>query len=66
MNSMKIGMKLVVSLGCIAAVMITVGLFFLFNQEQSRLESLLEEQGKMIQAQVEVTRAYIAKITWGN
>ncbi len=61
MNSLKIGMKLVVSLGCIAAVMITVGLFFLFNQEQNRLESLLEEQGKMIQAQVEVTRAYIAK-----
>ena len=61
MNSMNIGMKLVVSLGCIAAVMIAVGLFFVFNQEEARMHALLEEEGKMIQAQVEVTRAYIAK-----
>ena len=61
MNSMKIGAKFVVSLACIAAVMIIVGLFFIYNQEQSRLHALLEEQGKMVQAQVEVTRAYIAK-----
>ncbi len=61
MKSLNIGMKFVVSLGCVAAVMITVGQIFLFNQEENRLHDLLEEQGKMIQAQVEVTRAYIAK-----
>ena len=61
MNSMNIGMKLVVSLGCIAAVMMTVGLLFVFNQEEARMQAVLEEEGKMIQAQVEVTRAYIAK-----
>ncbi|MGB0908756.1 MAG: methyl-accepting chemotaxis protein [Nitrospirales bacterium] len=61
MKSLNIGMKLVVSLGCMAAVMITVGQVFLYNQEQSRLHNLLEQQGEMIQAQVEVTRAYIAK-----
>ncbi len=61
MKSLKIGMKMIVSLGIIAAVMITVSLLFLFNQEQSRLHALLESQGEMIQAQVEVTRAYIAK-----
>ncbi len=61
MKSLNIGMKLVVSLGCMAAVMITIGQVFLFNQEQNRLHSLLERQGEMIQAQVEVTRAYIAK-----
>ena len=61
MKSMKIGMKFVLSLGGIAAVMITVGLLFVFNQEEARMQEILEEEGKMIQAQVEVTRAYIAK-----
>ncbi|MCA9472458.1 MAG: methyl-accepting chemotaxis protein [Nitrospira sp.] len=61
MNSMKIGTKFIVSLGCIAVVMILVGLFFIFHQEERRLHAMLEEQGAMVQAQVEVTRAYIAK-----
>jgi len=61
MKSMKIGMKLVLSLGCITMVMIFISFLFLYNQEESRLYALLEERGKMVQTQMEVTRAYIAK-----
>ena len=61
MSSMKIGTKMVVALGIIAAVLTIVGGFFIYEQEQARLLTLLESQGKVIQAQVEVTRAYIAK-----
>ena len=61
MSSMKIGTKMVVALGIIAAVLTIVGGFFIYEQEQARLLTLLEGQGKVIQAQVEVTRAYIAK-----
>ena len=41
--------------------MTILGGFFIYEQEQARLLTLLESQGKVIQAQVEVTRAYIAK-----
>ena len=61
MSSMKIGTKMVVALGMIAAVLTLVGGIFIYEQEQARLLTLLESQGKVIQAQVEVTRAYIAK-----
>ncbi|GJL50907.1 methyl-accepting chemotaxis protein [Candidatus Nitrospira salsa] len=58
---MKIGMKLVLSLGCITMVLTFISLLFLYNQEESRLYALLEERSKMVQTQMEVTRAYIAK-----
>lgn len=61
MNRMKIGMKMVVMLGGICAVMTLMGIFFIYQQEQARLLSLLEDRGRVIQAQVEATRAYIAK-----
>ena len=61
MGSMKIGTKMVVALGIIAAVLTLVGGIIIYEQEQARLLTLLEGQGKVIQAQVEVTRAYIAK-----
>lgn len=61
MRKAKLSFKFIVSLGCIAAVMIGAGLFFLYHQEQARLLELLETEGQIVQAQVEVTRAYIAK-----
>ncbi|MDR4486305.1 MAG: methyl-accepting chemotaxis protein [Nitrospirales bacterium] len=58
---MRIGTKLVLALGVLATGMIVLGLWATYHQEEGRLRTLLEEEGRIIQAQVEVTRAYIAK-----
>ncbi len=61
LEDMKIGAKMVLCLGVIAAVLSLVGLYFLYSQEEANMLRQLEERGKVIQAQVEVTRSYIAK-----
>ena len=61
MRNMRIGPKFVLSLGVMAVVLVACGLWGVYQQEEGRLRMLLEEEGKIIQAQVEVTRAYIAK-----
>lgn len=61
LENMKIGTKMVLCLGVIAAVLSLVGLSFLYSQEEANMLRQLEERGKVIQAQVEVTRSYIAK-----
>lgn len=58
---MKIGVKLCVALGCMTTVMICTAFLFLYHQEEARLYALLEEQSTMVQVQMDVTRAYIAK-----
>jgi len=59
--NMKIGPKMVGLLGAIAAVLSMVGLLFLYSQEEANMLRQLESRGQVIQAQVEVTRSYIAK-----
>ncbi|WP_447968324.1 methyl-accepting chemotaxis protein [Nitrospira sp. M1] len=61
MRSMKIGAKLIAAVGCLATVMIFIALLFLYNQEEHRVYALLDERSKMIQVQMEVMRAYVAK-----
>ena len=61
MRNLRIGPKFVVSLGILATVLVVCGLWGVYQQEEGRLRMLLEEEGKIIQAQIEVTRAYIAK-----
>ncbi|MDH5427622.1 MAG: methyl-accepting chemotaxis protein [Nitrospirota bacterium] len=61
MGNLRIGQKFVVALGLLAIVLVVCGLWGVYQQEEGRLRMLLEEEGKIIQAQVEVTRAYIAK-----
>jgi len=61
MGNMKIGMKSLVYLGITAIVVSAIGLYLVYQQETARMFSTLEEQGKIIQAQIDVTRAYLAK-----
>ncbi|MDH4194124.1 MAG: methyl-accepting chemotaxis protein [Nitrospirota bacterium] len=58
---LRIGPKFVLFLGTLAAGLIVCGLWVMYQQEEGRLRTLLEEEGKIIQVQIEVTRAYIAK-----
>lgn len=61
MRNLRIGPKFVLSLGLLAIVLVVCGLWGVYQQEEGRLRMLLEDEGKIIQAQIEVTRAYIAK-----
>ncbi len=61
MNNLKIGPKLIVSLAVLATVLLVCGLWGIYQQEENRLRMFLEEEAKVIQSQIEVTRAYIAK-----
>ena len=61
MRNLRIGPKFVLSLGILAIVLVVCGLWGVYQQEEGRLRMHLEEEGKIIQAQIEVTRAYIAK-----
>ncbi|MEX0830025.1 MAG: methyl-accepting chemotaxis protein [Nitrospirales bacterium] len=61
MRNLRIGPKFVLSLGLLAIVLVMCGLWGVYQQEEGRLRMLLEDEGKIIQEQIEVTRAYIAK-----
>lgn len=61
MRKLRIGPKFILSLGLLATALLVCGLWGVYQQEEGRLRMLLEEEGKSIQAQIEVTRAYIAK-----
>lgn len=61
MRNLRIGPKFILSLGLLAAVLLVCGLWGIYEQEEGRLRASLEEEGAIIQSQIEVTRAYIAK-----
>ena len=61
MRRMRIGPKFLLSLALLGTGMLMLGWWMTNYQEEGRLRALLEEEGKIIQAQIEVTRAYIAK-----
>lgn len=61
MPLLRIGSKFIFFLGALAAGLIGCGLWVTYQHEERRLRVLFEDEGKIIQAQIEVTRAYIAK-----
>jgi len=61
LSQMKIAQKFIVLIGVIATVVTAVGLYFVYQQEQSKMLWMLEGRGKIIEAQTQVTRGYIAK-----
>lgn len=61
MHRLSIGPKFVLILGTLAVGLIVCSLGVIYQQEVGRLQMILEEHGKRIQAQFDVTRAYIAK-----
>lgn len=60
-SDLKISVKMVMSLGVIAAIISLVGLYFLYQHEKANMMRQLDARGQVIQAQIEVTRSYIAK-----
>ncbi|GJL57169.1 MAG: hypothetical protein NPIRA03_00260 [Nitrospirales bacterium] len=61
MQRLKIGPTFVLIMGGVAVGFIACGLGMIYLHEFSRMQMILEEQGRLIQAQLEVTKVYIAK-----
>ena len=61
LQQMKIGPKFIITVGGAAVVVTAIGLYLVFEQERTKISSMLETRAKIIQAQTEVTRAYISK-----
>ncbi|WP_447972144.1 methyl-accepting chemotaxis protein [Nitrospira sp. Kam-Ns4a] len=61
LSGMKIGPKFLLFAVAIATVVTAGGLCFVYRQEQSKIHMMLETRAKVIQAQIEATRAYITK-----
>ncbi|TKB71035.1 MAG: methyl-accepting chemotaxis protein [Nitrospira sp.] len=60
-SQMPLGPRFLVLLSVAALVVGGGEMYFVYEQEQNKLMTMLEARGKVIQAQTEVTRAYIAK-----
>jgi methyl-accepting chemotaxis protein len=60
-KNMNIGPKFLIGIIGIAAIITLVGLFIIQEQESEKLNILLETRGKIVEAQTQITRAYIAQ-----
>jgi methyl-accepting chemotaxis protein len=60
-GNLKIGPKFALSIGAVAVAVIAVGLVILYKQEQDKLELLLEQRGKLLETQIQITRSYISQ-----
>ena len=61
LSQMQLGPRFLTMLSMAAVVTVGGGFYFVYEQEQTKLMGMLENRAKIIQAQTEVTRAYIAK-----
>jgi len=60
-KNMNIGPKFLIGIIGIAAIITLVGLFLIQEQESEKLNILLETRGRIVEAQTQITRAYIAQ-----
>lgn len=61
LSEMHISQKFILLVSAVAVLVTAIGLYFVYQQEQSKMLYMLEGRGKIIESQTQVTRAYIAK-----
>ena len=61
MKTMNIGPKFVVAIVGVATIITLIGLFMIQEQENDKLDLLLEARGKIVETYTQLTRAYIAQ-----
>ena len=61
LKGMNIGPKFAISIGVLASVISLIGLVIIYEQEQDKLNFLLEQRGKLLETQIQITRSYIAQ-----
>ncbi len=61
MDNMRIGPKFVTTICTVALLVTGIGLWFVYQQEQAKILGLLEARSQVIEKQIQITRAYIAR-----
>jgi methyl-accepting chemotaxis protein len=61
LKNMNIGPKFVVAIVGVATMITLIGLFMIQEQENDKLDTLLEGRGKIVESYAQITRAYIAQ-----
>ena len=61
MKNMTIGPKFILSISAAALVVIVVGLFVLYQQEEAKMDTMLKGRSSVISTQIMIGRAYITQ-----
>ncbi len=61
LKNMNIGTRFIVTVCAVAIAVTLVGLYVIYDQEQDKLAMMLTKRSQVIEQQVQITRAYIAK-----
>ena len=61
MKNMTIGPKFILSISAVALLVITIGLVVLYQQEESKMDTLLGARANVIGTQIMISRAYITQ-----
>ncbi len=61
MKHMSIGPKFIVSISLVALIIISIGLAVLYQQEETKMDTMLMGRGNIISTQVMISRAYITQ-----
>lgn len=61
MKNMNIGPKFVVAIVGVATIITLIGLFMIQEQENDKLDTMLEGRGRIVESYAQITRAYIAQ-----
>jgi methyl-accepting chemotaxis protein len=60
-GTFNIGGKFLLAIGTVAAGLIALGLVLLRQQEEAKLEFMLEQRGQFLEAQIRIMRTYLAQ-----
>jgi len=61
MKHMSIGPKFIISISAVALVVITLGLVVLYQQEETKIDTLLTGRMNVVSTQIMISRAYITQ-----
>ncbi len=61
MKNMTIGPKFILSISAVALLVITVGLVVLYQQEESKMDTMLSGRSNVVSTQIMISRAYITQ-----
>ena len=61
MKHMSIGPKFILSISLVALLVISLGLFVLYQQEESKMDTMLSGRANVVATQIMISRAYITQ-----
>ncbi|MCC7472596.1 hypothetical protein IT404_13015 [Candidatus Nomurabacteria bacterium] len=61
MKHMSIGPKFILSISLVALVVISIGLAVLYQQEETKMDTMLTGRANVVATQIMISRAYITQ-----